>query len=617
MLLENLNLVYYMIFRIFYPLLFLSLLQSQIRNPEYEVHNRGNLWDTMNDDGTHGAHPNRLGEYNPSMDWPGGPTIMGGPFEQRSYLYKAGVWSGGYINDKVFLSKNGPDEFDVGVFDGIKKEINYIEMSSFDHSKAEETITANWTTSQNIKIKRTSRSWSFRGFNDFIIITYDITNLNLEMINDFYFGSVFLLRPSLQDHNNHNGWNDALSRADDVVGILNSDKMIYAHDGTGAYDFTAGVGNWRDGSLLTPGFAGYAALGASASYDGREQPSNYFLSNYIVHTSSFQLSKNTEQSLYNILSGKDKSLAYTAGDTIDLMAIMSFGPYNLETQETISVSIVEAVNGLNLEDVINLDGSEMQEIQNRYVTEGLDSLKSTIQNARNLFNNNYILNYYPPPSPAKIDLIASPAEQSIKLIWEPIEDYWTNPITGRKNIEKYIVYRTDKEFIGPYDVIKNRIRVHKTFDLNAYYNEEINKWQYNDSEISLGVSYYYTITAVDSTGAESWYTNRNESPLQAVSESRENTLNVNVFPNPFYITSGIPTTGQENTITWTNLPSPCTISIFTSSGQLIRKINHTLPVGDASWDQRTNSRLITSPGIYFWGVESDVGNAKGSLIIIK
>ena len=27
-------------------------------------------------------------------------------------------------------------------------------------------------------------------YNDFIIITYEITNLNLEMINDFYFGSV-------------------------------------------------------------------------------------------------------------------------------------------------------------------------------------------------------------------------------------------------------------------------------------------------------------------------------------------------------------------------------------------------------------------------------------------
>jgi len=604
-------------FRIFLSTIIVSSAISQTRIPEYEIHNRGNLWDTMNDDGTHGAHPNRLGEYNPSMDWPGGPAIMGGPFEQRSYLYKAGVWTGGIIDGTVFISKNGPDEYDIGTFDKIEKEINYIETLNFDHTKAEQTIIASWTTSKNINIKRVSRSWSFRGYNNFIIITYEITNLNPKPITDFYFGSVFLLRPSLQDHNNHNGWNDALSRADDVVGISNVNKMIYAHDGTGAFDYTAGVGNWRDGTLLTPGFAGFAALDAPTGSDNSEQPAHYFLSNYILHSSEFQLSNNSEQSLYNILSGSDISLNYSIGDTIDLIGLMSFGPYNLESDQTISISIAEAVNGLNIEDVIDLDGSEMTNIQNRYISEGLDSLISTIQNANKLFDNNFILTHYPPPSPPEIELVASPAEQSIKLIWKPIEKFWVNPLTGRKDIEKYIIYRTNREYVGPYKVHKNRIRVHKTFDLNAYYNDELEKWQYNDSDISLGVSYYYAITAVDSTGKESWFTNRNDIPLQAVSETKNNTIDINVFPNPFSMTSGIPTLGQENTITWTNLPSPCIISIFTSSGQLIKKINHTEQIGDATWDQRTDSRLITSPGIYFWGVESDVGTAKGTLVIIK
>lgn len=604
-------------FRIFLSTIIVSSAISQTRIPEYEIHNRGNLWDTMNDDGTHGAHPNRLGEYNPSMDWPGGPAIMGGPFEQRSYLYKAGVWTGGIIDGTVFISKNGPDEYDIGTFDKIEKEINYIETLNFDHTKAEQTIIASWTTSKNINIKRVSRSWSFRGYNNFIIITYEITNLNPKPITDFYFGSVFLLRPSLQDHNNHNGWNDALSRADDVVGISNVNKMIYAHDGTGAFDYTEGVGNWRDGTLLTPGFAGFAALDAPTGSDNSEQPAHYFLSNYILHSSEFQLSNNSEQSLYNILSGSDISLNYSIGDTIDLIGLMSFGPYNLESDQTISISIAEAVNGLNIEDVIDLDGSEMTNIQNRYISEGLDSLISTIQNANILFDNNFILTHYPPPSPPEIELVASPAEQSIKLIWKPIEKFWVNPLTGRKDIEKYIIYRTNREYVGPYKVHKNRIRVHKTFDLNAYYNDELEKWQYNDSDISLGVSYYYAITAVDSTGKESWFTNRNDIPLQAVSETKNNTIDINVFPNPFSMTSGIPTLGQENTITWTNLPSPCIISIFTSSGQLIKKINHTEQIGDATWDQRTDSRLITSPGIYFWGVESDVGTAKGTLVIIK
>ena len=238
-------------------------------------------------------------------------------------------------------------------------------------------------------------------------------------------------------------------------------------------------------------------------------------------------------------------------------------------------------------------------------------------NAKTLFESSYILDRYPPPSPLNIELLASPANQSISIRWDPVEDTWENPLTGRKDIEKYVVYRSDNRFIGPYYVIKNRIRVHKSFDKNAFFDDFNSKWEYVDSDISLGVSYFYAVTAVDSTGKESWLTNRNEIPLQAVSAARDNALEIKVFPNPFKITSGVPTVGQENMISWTNLPSPCKISIFTANGELIKKISHTGNTGDASWDQRTSSRLITSPGIYFWGVESNFGNAKGTLLIVK
>ena len=39
--------------------------------------------------------------------------------------------------------------------------------------------------------------------------------------------------------------------------------------------------------------------------------------------------------------------------------------------------------------------------------------------------------------------------------------------------------------------------------------------------------------------------------------------------------------------------------------------------GDAFWDQRTDSRQITAPGIYYWAVTSKVGDAKGTLLLIK
>tara|TARA_S200000501_G_scaffold91635_1_gene85002 strand:- start:190 stop:2016 length:1827 start_codon:yes stop_codon:yes gene_type:complete len=591
---------------------------SQVRIPAYETHDRGELWDTMNDDGTHGSYPQRVGEFKPSMDWPAGPKIFNGPYEQRSYMYKAGVWTGGTLNGEIFLTKNGPLEIDLeSIYNGIQKEQNYIESENFLYNEPEEKILASWVTPENIKIERISKSWSFRGYNNFIIISYNIKNLNQVEIDDFFFGSVFLLRPSSQDFNSHAGWNDALSRADDVVGIDIDEKMIYARDGTGAYDFNAGVGNWSDGNLLTHGFAGFAALNAPICKNGLDQPQRYFISNYIINQSLFQLSNQSEQFLYEILSGVNTSFNSVSGDTIDPIAIMSFGPYKLGSDEAITIDIVESVNGLNYSEVINLDQGDMNEIQNRYINEGLDSLKASIQNARTLFQNDYLLNQYPPPSPQNVELLASPASQSISVIWEPIENSYSNPLTGRKNIEKYIIYKSDSRFIGPYDIAKNRIRVHKDFDKNAYFNEQDSKWEYSDSDISLGVSYYYAVTSVDSTGKESWLTNRNETPLQAISAPKDNISEIKVFPNPFKITSGIPTVGQENTISWTNLPSPCKISIYTSNGKLIKNISHSGNTGDATWDQRTNSRLIASPGIYFWAVESNFGNSTGTLVIIK
>ena len=601
----------------FIGLIFLNIVYGQTRVPEFELHDRGELWDTMNDDGTHGAYPQPLGDYKPSMDWPAGPHKFNSPYDQRSYLYKAGVWTGGKLNGNIFLTKNGPFEIDNSTFSPLEKITNYVESDGYRHDEAEQTIIANWITSKNINIKRTTRSWSFKGFNDFIIFNYEITNLNQEQITDFYFGSVFLLRPSSQDFNSHAGWNDNISRADDVVGIDIERKMIYARDGTGSYDFNSGVGNWSDGKLLTHGFAGFAALESSYADDGAEQPAMLYLSNYILNRANFELSTQTQQSLYNILSGQDVSHMSSGGDTIDPIGIMSFGPYTINSQESVSIAIVEAVNGLSYDEVINLDNDQMNSLQERYINEGLDSLIGSIERAKALYDSEFILPFYPPPSPQNIELLASPSNQSISILWDPIETRWMNPLTGRKNIEKFIVYRSDANFIGPFDVIKNRIRVHKIFDQNAYFNELENKWEYIDRDISLGVSYFYSITSVDSTGKESWHTNRNEIPLQAVSAPKENVLNIKVFPNPFRITSGIPTAGQENMITWTNLPSPCKISIFTSSGKLIKEIFHEGLTGDASWNQRTDSRLITSPGIYFWGVESDVGDTNGTLVIIK
>ena len=107
------------------------------------------------------------------------------PYQDGKWIYPDPIYDN-ILN--CFLRTQRPE--------GIYKEKNYIGSQNYIHDKAEEEIITSWITSKNIKVKRTSRSWSMRGMNNFIILDYEITNLNQETIDDFYFCNVFLLRPS-------------------------------------------------------------------------------------------------------------------------------------------------------------------------------------------------------------------------------------------------------------------------------------------------------------------------------------------------------------------------------------------------------------------------------------
>lgn len=154
--------------------------------------------------------------------------------------------------------------------------------------------------------------------------------------------------------------------------------------------------------------------------------------------------------------------------------------------------------------------------------------------------------------------------------------------------------------------------------LNDFFDEDQGIWFYNDTEVVLGVSYYYTVTSRDEGGVETFTTNRISDPVKSANQPAENTLNISVFPNPFRDDSGLKLKSEANTITWTNLPALCTVRIYTSGGELVRTIDHDNPsIGEATWDQLNNARQKVAPGIYFWTVSSDVGSAKGTLVLIK
>ncbi|MCK9407846.1 MAG: hypothetical protein M0R68_01800 [Bacteroidetes bacterium] len=76
----------------------------------------------------------------------------------------------------------------------------------------------------------------------------------------------------------------------------------------------------------------------------------------------------------------------------------------------------------------------------------------------------------------------------------------------------------------------------------------------------------------------------------------------------------------DRRIDFVNLPSECTISIFTSSGRLVRVINHSSTIENSRepWDLRTKDGLEVTHGIYLWVVEAPgIGKRIGKLAVIK
>lgn len=589
---------------------------GQARIADFMIHDRANLWETMKDDGTIGpANPTDRFETYPSMDWPGGPHEFAKD-DQRSYSFGWGLWIGGKRSDgSVFLVENGPLGYvDFGTFEDLILEENFVGSSNYNPNDAEQKIIAQWTNSENITVKRTSNVWSFNAFNNVVIIDYEITNNKSETLTDVYVGFPSLIRPSYQDFVVHNGWGDDFNRTDELVDYDSTNGILYAYDDTPNFSLPTDVGNfWNENDvneMRTPGYAGYKILYADETTDQQPQPANVLWAQLLNNESTLSTVSNSFENVYDILRGADRSLQSDNVTRLTPFMFLGVGPYNLAPGATIRISVVEAVNGMPLEEAIK--GLEVQP----NLPVGLDSLRNTIARAQILFDNNFQLASVPPPSP-EVDIIVVPKDQSITLSWDPIDLTWVDPISGITEISEFRIYRADRSFIGPYEFIR-RIRPGRETDRTRFFDIDLNKWVYEDQSISLGVGYYYTVTSLDAEGDESWYTNRNEEAVFAASDAAPDALNVTVFPNPFREISGFPTQGSENSIVWTKLPGRCTIRIYTSSGEIVKTIEHDNPdLGEEVWDQLTDARLQVAPGIYFWTVASNVGNAKGTLLIIK
>ncbi len=123
-------------------------------------------------------------------------------------------------------------------------------------------------------------------------------------------------------------------------------------------------------------------------------------------------------------------------------------------------------------------------------------------------------------------------------------------------------------------------------------------------------------------------------PAASADEVVAGSLKTYVYPNPYRIDSEYSQEGFENLpdgknsedrlrrIHFANLPPQCTIRIYSLDGDLVREIEHDVPLSNSTashetWDLITRNTQMVSSGLYYWTIEDNNGNVQtGKLAII-
>lgn len=102
-----------------------------------------------------------------------------------------------------------------------------------------------------------------------------------------------------------------------------------------------------------------------------------------------------------------------------------------------------------------------------------------------------------------------------------------------------------------------------------------------------------------------------------------NISSIKVVPNPYVVASlWEPEFGELRQeplrqIQFINLPTECTIYIFSVDGDMVKTINHNALSGTAVWDLRSDGGREIAPGVYIYLVKSDGAEYKSTFAIIK
>lgn len=257
----------------------------------------------------------------------------------------------------------------------------------------------------------------------------------------------------------------------------------------------------------------------------------------------------------------------------------------------------------------------------------------------------------PPPPPAP-QLTVTPDDHTVTLDWsaadpnssnydpsmgDPLnfkdpfisDDPSTPDIDESKDFEGFRVVRSITGILGSFEVLAE-------YDLadNAFGRNTGLQFQYVD-HVPNGIEYYYAVLSFDRGAPSFGIETLASSPLNNLTPMAASVTPTESFgakpvwaePNPYIERSGFEdpvffTDRQiENfrIIDFVNVPSPCTVRIFTTDGDLVASFRHEDPNSSrARWDVKSRNNRPIASGLYIFAVEADNGDTQvGRFVVIK
>lgn len=530
---------------------------------------------------------------------------------------------------------------------------------------AERVITSKMRYSMGVEYKRVMYGYTTPNHQDYVLSDITFTNngkmygltvdpplewpipewtqiLEGQKIEDFWWAQV------------ENPWNSALGRkesfgADDATGEYiapfaseGNDRRYYLfYDGDNQnspekdWGDPSNAGAAADGwvELLSPAWIVMGALHVDKSTTDNSNDFEQPKSTCIKQERDYDLGKvpKTMQDQYEALfiEGEHFPLDTPHRDITSISkpsGYRAYGPYDLNFGESFNITKVVAAGGINNELCkeygkkaydAGYTGAVMDEIELLHKT-GRDSVLRVLNKANwNVNGDKGGKSKFdvpdPPRPPANFAIASKGAE--VSLSWSDESRHDKDFDTGIEDFAGYRVYRAT----GARDSLYHLI-----------YDGTDN--EYTDSDIIPGFQYFYYLTAYDD-GSQNWedanvplesgkyHCWSGWAPIGVTSAEPPITSSgglddIRVVPNPYSIT-GHTYPGEVDKILFTSLPAECTISIYTSNGDFVHRIEHTDGSGNESWNLRTEYNQYIVSDVYIYKVESNLGNHVDKFIILR